>query len=168
MNILSRLVTRLRGIRFEDYEVQTGYTNVGNKPWAGIEEFFALVGTGETHQEAIRDLKKQFYERIAYLREKGESIPLPGSGKGRAQFAASDQVESLRPFVDEFWSDILGTSYSTSFVSNESRLSAWEHYLPGGREELLRRVAKKYGVDISAYYEEPIPEILRKVKEGAA
>jgi hypothetical protein len=38
MSILSRLVARLRGIRFEDYEVQTGYTNVGNKPWAGIEE----------------------------------------------------------------------------------------------------------------------------------
>jgi len=168
VNFLKRLLIMIRGVRFEDYKIQTGYTNLNNIPWAGIEEFFALVGTGETHQEAIRDLEQKFHERIRRMREEGESIPLPNSGKGKARFAANDRVELLRPFVDKFWSDILGTSYSSSFVSNESQLSTWEHYVPGGREEILRRVEKNYGVNISAYYDEPIPKLLQKLRDATA
>ncbi len=86
---------------------------------------------------------------------------------GELEFAPNDQVEALRPFVDEFWSLILETSYSTSFVSNESTLDAWQHYV-GGRAQLIQRVRSAYGVDISSYYDEPIPIVLRKVKSGAA
>jgi hypothetical protein len=92
---------------------------------------------------------------------------LPGKGKSKPKFAPNDQVESLRPFVDEFWSDILGTSYSTSFVSNGSVLSSWEQYLPGGRDELIQKVKDKYGVDISDYYDEPIPVVLTRIKASA-
>lgn len=98
----------------------------------------------------------------------GDPIPLPGSGKGRARFASNDQVEALRPLVDEFWSEILGTSYATSFVSNESQLISWDHYVSGGRPELIRRVKEKYGVDISACYDEPIPAILRRIRDASA
>lgn len=83
------------------------------------------------------------------------------------EFAPNDEVESLRPFVDEFWATILETSYATSFVSNNSTLDAWEHYA-GGRAELIERVHRVYGVDITSYYDKPIPTILRKVRDGAA
>lgn len=93
---------------------------------------------------------------------------LPGSGESKPQFAPNDEMESLRPFVDEFWSDILGTSYSTSFVSNGSLLSSWEHYLSGGRDELIKKVKDKYRVDISEYYYEPIPVVLTHIKDRSA
>ena len=93
---------------------------------------------------------------------------LPGRKTSRPKFAPNDQVESLRPFVDEFWSEILGTSYSTSFVSNGSVLSSWEHYLSGGREELIQKIKDKYGVDIADYYDEPIPIVLTRIKETSA
>ena len=54
-------------------------------------------------------------------------------------FAPSDEIEALRPFIDQFWSTILETSYTTSFVSNESTFDSWEHYV-GGRVELIKRV----------------------------
>jgi hypothetical protein len=153
--------------KFEDYRITTGYTNVGHVPYASIEEFFALGVTGATHNEAIWNLRPEFEKRVARMKERGEPIPLPGSGKGRARFASNDQIEALHPLIDEFWSEILGTSYAASFVSNESRLSAWDHYLPGGRAELIQKVKKKYGVDISSYYDESIPTVLQLIRSAS-
>jgi predicted RNase H-like HicB family nuclease len=154
--------------RFENYRIQTGHTNADHTPYAAIEEFFALSATGETRNDAIRNLKPKFEERIRQMKERGEPIPLPGSGKGVPRFAPNDQIEALRPFVDEFWSEILGASYATSFVSDESRLFSWDHYLAGGRAELIQKVRVKYGVDISAYYDEPIPAVLRRIQSTTA
>ncbi len=169
MSFLKRLFAKNKKTpepRFEDYRIKTGYTNVGHVPYASIEEFFALVATGATHNEAIWKLRPEFERRIACMKERGEPIPLPGSGKGRARFASNDQIAALRPLVDEFWSEILGTSYATSFVSNESRLSTWDHYLSGGRAELIRKVKEKYGVDISSCYDEPIPAVLQRIRDA--
>ncbi len=154
--------------KFEDYKIKLAYTNVGHVPCAGIEEFFALAAAGGDHDEAISNLRQVFEERVKHMKERGEPIPLPKSGKGKAQFAPNDQIDSLHPFIDEFWSDILGTSYSTSFVSNSSMLTSWEHYLSGGRPELIRKVKEKYNVDISAYYDEPIPIVLTRIRDANA
>ncbi|MBN1362699.1 MAG: hypothetical protein JW993_19025 [Sedimentisphaerales bacterium] len=154
--------------RFENYRIQTGYTNADHTPYAAIEEFFALSALGKTHDEAISNLRPKFEERVKLMKDRGEPIPLPGSGKGIPRFAPNDQIEALRPFVDEFWSEILGTSYATSFVSDESRLFSWDHYLAGGRAELIQKVKAKYGVDLSAYYDEPIPVILRRIQSVTA
>ncbi|MDH3346504.1 MAG: hypothetical protein OEM02_00190 [Desulfobulbaceae bacterium] len=90
-----------------------------------------------------------------------------GSKTGkRVTFAPNDQVEKLRPFVDEFWSLILRTSYDTSFVSNESTLDSWQSYVSGGKDALIERVKWYYGVDIISYYDQPIPNVLAKVREG--
>jgi len=79
-------------------------------------------------------------------------------------FAPNDRIEALRPFVEEFWDAILGTSYSTSYVSNFSRFSSWEHYV-GGREALIARVRAVYGVDISHYYDGLIADILIRIRD---
>lgn len=99
-------------------------------------------------------------------REEIESAARSKESAKRLEFAPNDEVEGLRPFVDEFWATILGTSYATSFVSNESTLDSWEHYV-GGRAELIDRVERVYGVDITPYYDESIPSALRKVRDGA-
>ncbi len=54
----------------------------------------------------------------------------------------------------------------TSFVSNESRLSSWEHYV-GGREQLIARVWEQYGVDISPFYNDPIPDVLTHIRDAS-
>ncbi len=152
--------------KFENYHIKTGYTRIDRVPYAVIEEFFNLIATGTTEDEAIWNLRPVFEQRVRMMKEQGQPIPLPGSGRGRARFAPKDQVETLHPFVDEFWSEIFGTSYATSFVSNGSRLSTWAgHYLPGGRTELIQKVKAKYGVDVSAYYDEPIPVVLRRIQD---
>ena len=171
MSFLRRLFTRNRRStepRFEDYRIHTGYTNAGHVLYASIREFFSLIATGETRDEAIWNLRPVFEERVRQMKETGEPIPLPGNGRAKPRFAPNDQIEALRPFIDEFWAEILGTSYARSFVSNESRLSSWDRYLPGRRTELIEKVKAKYGVDISTCYDEPIPVVLRRIQSAPA
>jgi hypothetical protein len=81
-------------------------------------------------------------------------------------FAPDDRIQALHPFIDEFWERVLGTSMSTSFVSNQSRFSSWEHYV-GGREQLIERVQEQYWVDISAFYDDPIPDVLTRIRDAS-
>ncbi len=154
--------------QFKDYKVHTGLTNVEKVPWAAIEEFFGLVGTGRTEEEAVRDLERNFEIRVRHHYESGQPLPPPGSGRATAVFARSDRIAALGRSLDEFWSEILGEKSEESFVSNESVLSSWEHYVSGGREEIVRRVLARYGVDITPFYDQPIPELLRRIRDGAA
>ena len=152
--------------RFEDYAIKTGKLRYRSGYWASIEEFASLVADGPTEEEATSKLRPRFNERVQLLQHRGEPLPRPGSGKRVPKLAPYDQIERFRPLVDDFWEHILGTSYSTSFVSNESTLEVWEQmYVPGGRQELIARVKARYGVDITDEYEQPIPNILRTIAE---
>lgn len=83
----------------------------------------------------------------------------------KRSFAPNDRVEQLRPLVGEFWALIFGTSYATSFVSDESTLDSREHYVYGGKESVIKRIKWFYGVDVTPYYNESIVDILFKIKE---
>jgi predicted RNase H-like HicB family nuclease len=149
--------------RFEDYCVQTGVLRSGEGYYASIEEFPALVDMGQSIEEAKANLRLRFNERIQYLNNIGSTIPAPGGGKAKIKFAPNDQIEALRPLVDYFWADVLGTSYSQSYVSNESKLEDWEHYVSGGRTEIISRIVERFGIDISDCYGESVVNVLRKI-----
>lgn len=151
--------------RFEDYDVKIGELRNRRGYWASIEEFGSLIADGQTEEEAMHKLRPKFEERARWLQSRGEPLPLPGSGKRLPTFAPNDQIEKLRPLVDDFWEQVLGISYNISFVSNESTFDAWEHCVPGGRQELIARIKAIYGVDITEYYDKPIPTILRIISE---
>ena len=152
--------------RFEDYDIKTGKLRHRPGYWASIEEFASLIAEGQTEEEAINTLLLEFQERVHALQNHGEPLPLPGSGKPVFTFAPNDQIEQFRPLVDDFWERILGTSYSTSFVSNESTLQVWEQlYVRGGRQELIARVKAIYGVDITSYYDRSLPIVLKIISE---
>jgi hypothetical protein len=88
--------------------------------------------------------------------------------QGHIPIAWIDEFACLSAqLVSDFWEHILGTSYATSFVSNQSQLSTWEHYCRGGKEEVIQRVKERYGVDISALYDEPIPAVLKHIAENS-
>jgi predicted RNase H-like HicB family nuclease len=158
-----------REYRFTDYSVRTGrLTDQHNQApgyWATLDEFAGLVATGATVEEATAGLKVEFEQRIATLKASGAAMPPPGSPRAYTTFAPSDRVEAFHPLVAEFWEVILNTDYATSFVSNESTLDAWEHYVRGGREEIIRRVKSHFGVDITEHYEAAIPDIMAAIEE---
>jgi hypothetical protein len=63
--------------RFEDYKARIGYTRVGHVPYATLAEFYALVGTGSTHEVALTHLKEKYEQRIQQMAGKGEDLPAP-------------------------------------------------------------------------------------------
>jgi len=153
---------------FEDYTLETGFTTAGQRPVASLKEFFALAATGPTHEVAVEQLRVAFGKRVAYLRQAGEPLPPPGGPPQKPKFAKDCQIRSLTPIVEEFWCEILGTSYATSFVSDEGTLASWDHYCEGGRQEVIERVKRYYGMDISDMYDLPIPHVLRILKGNVA
>lgn len=112
----------------------------------------------------VEKLKPLFDKEIIRLKNSGQVIPKPGSGKAKITFAANDKIEQLRPFIDEFWGKILGISYSASFVSDDSYFSDWLQYVDGDKDELISRVYRIYSVDMSSIYNRPIHEILAIIK----
>jgi hypothetical protein len=110
---------------------------------------------------------RRFRRRKAYrvFREHPSGIDRICKRSGNTiEFAASDKIEERRDITEEFWRDILGTDYRTSFVSNESTLDSWEHYVPGGRDSVIQKVKNRFGVDISGYYDEPIVKVLDHIE----
>lgn len=151
--------------QFENYEIHIVISsNYPDKFVAYIEELHNVSEIIDSKELAEGFLRPKFEKEIKRLKDIGKTIPKPGSGKAEITFAASDKLDDLHPFIDEFWTKILGTSYATSFVSNESDFSSWEHYLEGGKQELIEKVKKYYHYDISGIYERPIHEILRELR----
>ena len=150
---------------FDEYTLETGLTNEGNVPYASLKEFFALVATGETHEEAIEKLRSEFEKRLEFLRESGDDIPVPGGPKQKAKFASTERMDKLAVLLAHFLENVLGTSYATSFVSDESMLRDWEHYV-GDRQDVIDRTKTVYGVDISTVYDKPMVDVLEYIKQS--
>jgi hypothetical protein len=151
--------------KFEDYKIQI--VDSGNYPGkfvAFIEEFYNVACIIDNKTESSDTLRSLFEKEILRLKFEKQIIPQPDSGKAKITFAPNAKIEALRPFIDEFWDKILGTSYSTSFVSDESCFCACEHYLDKGKDELIRKVKRNYYMDISSIYDRPIHEILTIIK----
>ena len=151
--------------KFDDYKIQIGNSNnYPDKFVATIQEFHNVISIIDNKTEAPDKLKPLFDKEIIRLKDNGQTIPKPGNGKAKITFAANDKIEKLRPFVDEFWEKILGTSYTTSFVSNDSYFRDWLHYVNDDKDELIKKVKQTYSVDITSIYERPIHKILTTIK----
>ncbi len=153
--------------KFEDYKIQiVDSGNFTGKFVASIEELYNVVCIIDNKTEASDKLRILFDKEILRLKDEKQKIPRPDSGKAKITFASNDKIVALRPFIDEFWDKILGTSYSTSFVSDDSYFHDWEHYLDNGKEELIKKVKHTYSIDITSIYDRPIHEILTTIKNN--
>ncbi|WP_373060516.1 hypothetical protein [Zunongwangia sp. H14] len=152
---------------FKDYKIRI--VDAHNYPGqfvASIEEFYNVIAIIDTKDKAETALRPLFDKEIKRLQDANETIPLPDSGKAKVTFAADDKIQALRPLVDDFWDKILGTSYSTSFVSDNSYFRDWEFHLPDGKKDIIAKVKTVYNTDIEPIYDRPIHEILRTIKKN--
>jgi hypothetical protein len=151
--------------KFEDYKIHIDKSNnYANKYVAYIEEFFNVIDIIDNEKQAPERLKLLFDKEINRLKDNKQQLPPPGNGKARITFATNDRIEELRPFIDDFWFNIIGTTYITSFISDYSTFESWEHYLRGGKKEIIQKVKQTYSIDISSIYDKPIHEILTILK----
>jgi hypothetical protein len=150
---------------FSEYKIIVGQSNnYPDKNVAHIEEFHNVIVLIDKHENPVEVLKPLFEKEIARLNAANQPIPKSGSGKAKVTFASNEKTEELRPFIDDFWNRILGTSYETSFVSDQSLLSDWEHYLDEQNNTIPEKILKIYGIDITDIYSEPVHIVLSKVR----
>ena len=151
---------------FSDYKIQiVQSSNYPEKNVASIEEFHNVMALIDKNEDAAEILKPLFEKEIERLKSENQSIPKSGSGKAKITFASNEKIENLRPFIEDFWDKILGTSYSTSFVTDESLLRDWEHYLASENLTIIEKVKNIYGFDIESIYNEPIHKVLTEIKK---
>jgi len=156
-------------MKFEDYKIKVvPATNYIGRFVAYIEELHNVIGLIDQKKQAAEKLKPLFDNEMQRLTKGGLPLPAPGSGKAIIIFGDNNKIETLRPFIDDFWNKILGISYSSSYVSDESCFYSWEHLLDGGKEELIKKVKQTYSIDITTIYEQPIYSIVAKIKEASA
>ena len=153
--------------KFTDYKIQiVQSSNYTEKNVASIEEFHNVIALIDKNVNVAEILKPLFEKEIERLKSENQPIPKSGSGKAKITIASNNKIEKLRPFVDVFWNKIIGTSYQTSFVSDESYFRDWEHYLDSENKTIIDKVKDIYGIDIELIYDKPIHIVLAEIKKA--
>ncbi len=145
-------------MKLEDYTLVVRYREDWQCFEASLNEFFALIASGQTEQEAMTELKRLYLERVIYLEAIGKPLPIPGEAP-EPMFATSARVDALSGTARDFFRRVLNLDYDDVFVSDATRLEEF------GTLEFLRvKIKLEYGVDIGDDLEQPLWEVLGKIR----
>jgi predicted RNase H-like HicB family nuclease len=145
-------------VKLEDYTLNVRYREDWNCFEASLSEFFALIASGQTEQEAITELNRLYLERVVYLEAIGKPLPIPGEAP-EPMFATSARVDALSGTARDFFKQVLNLDYDDVFVSDATRLEEF-----GTLEYLRDKIKLEYGVDIGTELEQPLWEVLGKIR----
>ncbi len=145
-------------MKLEDYTVVVKYREDWECFEASLSEFFALQASGTTEQEALRELERLYLERIIYLEAIGKPLPIPGEAP-EPMFSTSAKVDAFSATARDFFRRVLSLDYDEVFVSDATTLEEF-----GTLEELRQRILLEYVVDIGSELEQPLWEVLGKIR----
>jgi predicted RNase H-like HicB family nuclease len=145
-------------VKLEDYTLVVRYREDWNCFEASLNEFFALIASGETEQEAITELERLYLERVIYLEAIGKPLPIPGEAP-EPMFATSARVDALSGTARDFFRRVLSLDYDDVYLSDATRLEEF-----GTLEYLREKIKLEYGVDIGTELEQPLWEVLGKIR----
>ena len=121
-----------------------------------IINWWVMAGTGETREEAYRDLAQRVEERRA-----AGSLPRPGI-KVPLQFSSTARVDRHPEIAERFLREVLGfTSGSPVFISDRSSLA--DFCMGEGPEAYLEKIRQVFGVDVSDIEGGNLAEIFERI-----
>jgi hypothetical protein len=148
--------------RYQSSDKMPDLGNYHAFPWiAQIVNWWAMVGCGQTKEEALENLHRNFEAR----RAKRPSLPRPGT-RVPIEFASSVQIEEYEAIAREFFSEILGKEYDGFLITDESSL--WDLYGPVINETIeyyYEKIQQKFGVDVSDLEDAKLSMIFRRIHE---
>ena len=130
-------------------------------PWsASIVRWWAMTGTGETREAALEDLRQNFE---AYKRE----IPLPRPGTFVPfSMPSTEKIDQYEHIAVDFFEKVLKMDYYACFISDQSSL--WDFMLVADREELTRRVALYYKLELDPDEYPFLVDIFERIERSRA
>lgn len=120
-----------------------------------------LFGLGETKVEAYLDLEQKFLDH----KKNTQPIPRPGT-KAEMKFepAPSEKVHLYTHIAEHFFPHILKMNYADVWITDLSSL--WDFPVEDSDEEMSRKIALRYGVDVSDLVKKGfLVEIFERINE---
>ena len=144
-------------LRYKNRGDLNGLHDVGGlKPWVvQVINWWAMIGLGDTKQEAYEQLKRNFTGFIEHSR-----APRPGT-KVPAVFANTSGIRELEDVAPYFFQKILDINYFECFVSDESSLGDFGQ----DDEETLIKINKTYDLDLTDLGDGNLVRLLTIVKD---
>ncbi len=119
---------------------------------------WGLAGTGNSEQDAWRDLERNFEAAKAERRKKQEMLPRPGTSVP-AQFASAERVNVHAELAADFIQRVLHLDWA--WISDESSL--WDFHHDETNDALIARIREMYEVDVSDIPSAKLYEILDRI-----
>lgn len=116
-----------------------------------------MVGTGDTKEQALGDLRRSFENR----KSSGQKLPRPGSHV-QVEFSASHRIELYPQLKEDFIRRVLELPWA--FLSDESTL--FDFHEDETNDVLLERIRTVYGVDVSDIRSGNLAEIFQRIAEA--
>jgi hypothetical protein len=111
---------------------------------ASIVKWHALSGSGDTADEALADLQRNFEQQKAAKHTNHQQLPRPGTHV-ELEFAANERVAAHRELADDFIQRVLEMEWA--YITDASSL--WHFHGEETNDSLVLKVKDVYGVDIS-------------------
>ena len=146
-------------MKLDDYTLRMTRREDWDSWEAELLEFFALKAAGQTREEAMQELERLFFERVAYLEAAGKPLPVPGE-EPEMMFSTSAQIDAQAGMARDFFKRVLDVNYDDVFVSDATRLEEF-----GSLEDLRERVKRVYSVDIGPELERPLWMVLGQIRD---
>jgi hypothetical protein len=128
---------------------------------ARIVNWWVVTGSGDTPQEAMRELGLQFDAIRTERQREGKSLPRPGT-EVPIEFASQRRVGAHPELAEDFVRRVLGLDWA--WISDESSL--WDFHTEGTNDALYAKIKDVYGVDVSDVESGRLSEILDRIAEA--
>jgi hypothetical protein len=133
---------------------------------AGLVNWSGLVGHGETIENAILALEKNFDT----FRSGGGKLPRPGSHVP-LQFANSENLNCYEDIARDFFPRILGLNFDDGFFSDITELGDFVSLDPPEedfKQRTIDLIQATYAVDVTDLYDKPLWMVLERIKSSPA
>jgi hypothetical protein len=125
---------------------------------ASIVNWWVITGTGDTKEDASRDLEKAFENAKLQKVAANKSLPRPGMHVP-IEFASRQRIDAHAELAEDFVRRVLGLDWA--WISDESRLG--DFHDDKTNEALIAKIKEVYGVDVSDIQSAKLLEILDRI-----
>lgn len=136
-----------------------GGTRFRQLPYSAYIINWAVIGSGDTPEQATENLNQNFESIKRECLLKGERLVRPGVRRP-PEFASQANVSSNQELSEDFIQRVLGLEWA--WISDESSL--WDFHTDQNNDLLHEKIREIYGVDVSDIESAKLWEILERIK----
>lgn len=145
-------------VKEQEIDSSQRHSRLKTPPYMAFVVTWGLAGTGDTKDDARRDLQKNF-DAVKSEREKTHTpLPRPGTSVP-VQFASSERVHAHPELAEDFIRRVLELDWA--WISDESSL--WDFHANETNDALIAKIREVYAVDVSDIRSARLYEIFDRI-----